>query len=216
MNFGRRAPDTPRPTQSPKIRIRAAGETTRRWPGNATCRRSTSTGELFLHQCRGSKCRQEAARSIVRNTASIAWRARPCRAQNYPRRSAVRSAPGRQSLSLSPALGGLFPLFCSYTLRCSSRRLVAGRICAKAMDSRKSSNHRTIADGGVGERLNPAVLKTVRPERVSGVRIPPPPPVSVNPLPAGLSCSAEFSGAAFTSCGKSVFVCHSESRKGPG
>src|ERR1035441_1874321 len=30
--------------------------------------------------------------------------------------------------------------------------------------------------GGVGERLNPAVLKTVRPERVSGVRIPPPPP----------------------------------------
>jgi hypothetical protein len=28
----------------------------------------------------------------------------------------------------------------------------------------------------VGERLNPAVLKTVRPERVSGVRIPPPPP----------------------------------------
>jgi hypothetical protein len=29
--------------------------------------------------------------------------------------------------------------------------------------------------GGVGERLNPAVLKTVRPERVSGVRIPPPP-----------------------------------------
>jgi hypothetical protein len=28
----------------------------------------------------------------------------------------------------------------------------------------------------VGEWLNPAVLKTVRPERVSGVRIPPPPP----------------------------------------
>src|SRR6266851_4908282 len=30
--------------------------------------------------------------------------------------------------------------------------------------------------GGVGEWLNPAVLKTVRPERGSGVRIPPPPP----------------------------------------
>src|ERR1700756_4304479 len=30
--------------------------------------------------------------------------------------------------------------------------------------------------GGVGERLKPAVLKTVRLERVSGVRIPPPPP----------------------------------------
>jgi hypothetical protein len=35
-----------------------------------------------------------------------------------------------------------------------------------------------IEDGGVGERLKPAVLKTVRPERVSGVRIPPPPPLS--------------------------------------
>ncbi len=33
-----------------------------------------------------------------------------------------------------------------------------------------------IRDGGVGERLKPAVLKTVRLERVSGVRIPPPPP----------------------------------------
>ena len=30
--------------------------------------------------------------------------------------------------------------------------------------------------GGVGERFNPAVLKTVGPERVPGVRIPPPPP----------------------------------------
>src|SRR6267154_1116386 len=33
-----------------------------------------------------------------------------------------------------------------------------------------------LESGGVGEWLNPAVLKTVRPERVSGVRIPPPPP----------------------------------------
>ena len=33
-----------------------------------------------------------------------------------------------------------------------------------------------IRNGGVGERLKPAVLKTVRLERVSGVRIPPPPP----------------------------------------
>src|SRR6266478_9930651 len=33
-----------------------------------------------------------------------------------------------------------------------------------------------IMGGGVGERLKPAVLKTVRPERVSGVRISPPPP----------------------------------------
>src|SRR5271168_2761669 len=33
-----------------------------------------------------------------------------------------------------------------------------------------------IRGGGVGERLKPAVLKTVGPERVPGVRIPPPPP----------------------------------------
>jgi hypothetical protein len=30
--------------------------------------------------------------------------------------------------------------------------------------------------GGMGERFNPAVLKTVEPERVPGVRIPLPPP----------------------------------------
>src|ERR1700693_2412962 len=35
-----------------------------------------------------------------------------------------------------------------------------------------------IENGGVGKRLTPAVLKTVRPERVSWVRIPPPPPAS--------------------------------------
>src|SRR5258708_24757997 len=35
-----------------------------------------------------------------------------------------------------------------------------------------------IKNGGVGERLKPAVLKTVRPERASGVQIPPPPPSS--------------------------------------
>src|SRR5450755_3699859 len=35
-----------------------------------------------------------------------------------------------------------------------------------------------LRSGGVGEWLKPAVLKTVRPERVSGVRIPPPPPHS--------------------------------------
>src|SRR5215469_14009902 len=33
-----------------------------------------------------------------------------------------------------------------------------------------------VKNGGVGKRLTPAVLKTVRPERVSWVRIPPPPP----------------------------------------
>jgi hypothetical protein len=36
-----------------------------------------------------------------------------------------------------------------------------------------------IRSGGVAERFNAAVLKTVRLERVSGVRIPPPPPDSL-------------------------------------
>jgi hypothetical protein len=36
-----------------------------------------------------------------------------------------------------------------------------------------------IRNGGVAERLKAAVLKTVRLERVSGVRIPPPPPVFI-------------------------------------
>ena len=35
------------------------------------------------------------------------------------------------------------------------------------------------ANGGVVEWPNTAVLKTVRPERVSWVRIPPPPPTSL-------------------------------------
>ena len=47
-----------------------------------------------------------------------------------------------------------------------------------------------IKSGGVGERLKPAVLKTVRLERASGVRIPPPPPASL-----GISlCSTYSSG----------------------
>src|SRR5262249_50408690 len=37
--------------------------------------------------------------------------------------------------------------------------------------------HAIIESGGVGERLKPAVLKTVRLGRVSGGRIPPPPPL---------------------------------------
>src|ERR1700747_351014 len=45
----------------------------------------------------------------------------------------------------------------------------------------KSLNTLEFQSGGVGERLKPAVLKTVRLERVSGVRIPPPPPPSAGP-----------------------------------
>jgi hypothetical protein len=44
--------------------------------------------------------------------------------------------------------------------------------------------------GGVAERLKEAVLKTVRPERVSWVRIPPPPPIS----PGFSLCSSDSGG----------------------
>src|SRR5208337_5585709 len=55
-----------------------------------------------------------------------------------------------------------------------------------------------IKSGGVGERLKPAVLKTVGLERASGVRIPPPPPacqrtaVLVSPLAARQQNRARF------------------------
>ena len=48
-----------------------------------------------------------------------------------------------------------------------------------------------LVNGGVGERLKPAVLKTVRVERVSGVRIPPPPPVFYAEF---LRCTQDFAG----------------------
>jgi hypothetical protein len=53
-----------------------------------------------------------------------------------------------------------------------------------------------IKNGGVGERLKPAVLKTVRPERVSGVRIPPPPPASLRVSPFPIERSQYFNFAA--------------------
>jgi hypothetical protein len=60
----------------------------------------------------------------------------------------------------------------------------------------------TIISGGVGERLKPAVLKTVRPERVSGVRIPPPPPVSLRVSLSGehFPRKAEFGGQISETC----------------
>jgi hypothetical protein len=51
----------------------------------------------------------------------------------------------------------------------------AGPIIASALEG--CGHGVKLETGGVGEWLNPAVLKTVRPERVSGVRIPPPPPL---------------------------------------
>src|SRR5882762_4462883 len=47
---------------------------------------------------------------------------------------------------------------------------------------RELTEYAKIRSGGVGERLKPAVLKTVRPERVSGVQIPPPPPYLRNTI----------------------------------
>ena len=43
--------------------------------------------------------------------------------------------------------------------------------------ARQLAEYGKIKNGGAGEWLKPAVLKTVRLERVSGVRIPPPPPL---------------------------------------
>ena len=59
-----------------------------------------------------------------------------------------------------------------------------------------------IGNGGVGERLKPAVLKTVRPERVSGVRIPPPPPVSLRVSLSGedFARKPEFGGQINETC----------------
>jgi hypothetical protein len=59
-----------------------------------------------------------------------------------------------------------------------------------------------IGNGGVGERLKPAVLKTVRPERVSGVRIPPPPPVSLRVSLSGedFARKPEFGGQICETC----------------
>ena len=48
--------------------------------------------------------------------------------------------------------------------------------CATALCNRFAEN----TNGGVAEWLKAAVLKTVRPERVSWVRIPPPPPFSLH------------------------------------
>ena len=56
-----------------------------------------------------------------------------------------------------------------------------------------------IKSGGVGERLKPAVLKTVGLERASGVRIPPPPPekflppLRINPFASRKNAISEFS-----------------------
>jgi hypothetical protein len=69
-----------------------------------------------------------------------------------------------------------------------------------------------LRNGGVGERLKPAVLKTVRPERVSGVRIPPPPPVSLNFCLCSLNCAANLEFAANATLAES-FVRPDEAKK---
>jgi hypothetical protein len=54
-----------------------------------------------------------------------------------------------------------------FSIKCSKGRLGKLGYCAKLLET---------LTGGVAEWFNAAVLKTVRLERVSGVRIPPPPP----------------------------------------
>src|ERR1700744_6646625 len=54
-------------------------------------------------------------------------------------------------------------------------------------------------NGGVGKWLTPAVLKTVRPERVSWVRIPPPPPASHAVSLGSFFSSEEYEFAAYFS-----------------
>jgi hypothetical protein len=49
----------------------------------------------------------------------------------------------------------------------------------------------------VAERLKAAVLKTVRPERVSWVRIPPPPPSSAEGTDAKPTCAETSDTKAF-------------------
>jgi Phage integrase family len=53
----------------------------------------------------------------------------------------------------------------------------AKKILPLSQNRPQLAEYARIKNGGVGERLKPAVLKTVRLERVSGVRIPPPPPL---------------------------------------
>jgi hypothetical protein len=70
-----------------------------------------------------------------------------------------------------------------------------------------------IGNGGVGERLKPAVLKTVRPERVSGVRIPPPPPSLKTPASrratnCSLSSITEHSFQGITTSPSTGRKCH--------
>jgi hypothetical protein len=74
-------------------------------------------------------------------------------------------------------------------LACAIRRIKTQSFCSvfrcKSVSSAPKFFTSPTRCGGVVERSNTTVLKTVRPERVSWVRIPPPPPVS----PALALCS---------------------------
>ncbi len=55
-------------------------------------------------------------------------------------------------------------------------RLVRSVGAPRGLNPSEASAHAKLSPGGMGEWLKPAVLKTVSPERGSGVRIPLPPP----------------------------------------
>jgi hypothetical protein len=61
-------------------------------------------------------------------------------------------------------------------IRKSVRRNTSGASKTVTLAVPKLQCSKDLIFGGVAERLKAAVLKTVRPERVSWVRIPPPPP----------------------------------------
>ena len=93
---------------------------------------------------------------------------------------------------------------------------MAGPGNASSVIANYGSECARIVSGGVGEWLKPAVLKTVRLERVSGVRIPPPPPLLRNTIKMA-NLTACYIGATLlvevASYGKGL---HSAKRAGKG
>lgn len=74
-------------------------------------------------------------------------------------------------------------------VRAGRRSTIGNRVCAKSASGvRIPISPPDVARGGVAERLNAAVSKTVSPARVTGVRIPPSPPFLIPYFPI-LTCA---------------------------
>jgi hypothetical protein len=72
-------------------------------------------------------------------------------------------------------------------------RLVRSVGAPRGLSPSEAAAHAKLSPGGMGEWLKPAVLKTVSPERGSGVRIPLPPP-KPRALCSGLAAHLERRG----------------------